>query len=152
MVTAYLHGDLEDEIYVQPPKELLEPNQEGKVWRFKKSIYGLKQSGRNWNRKLDQTLKEFKFNPSKANPCVYIKRHQGKLVLLEVYVDDIIILSNDDCSLIATKQYLAKHFKMKDLGEAQHLLGLKITRDEQRHIWLNQRIYIKEILERFNMK
>ncbi|KMQ85397.1 retrovirus-related pol polyprotein from transposon tnt 1-94 [Lasius niger] len=152
VVTAYLHGDLDEEIYARPPKELLDPGQQEKVWKLNKAIYGLKQSGRSWNRKLDRTLKELQLNPSKADPCIYFRRQKGK-ILLGVYVDDIILLANDDQLLRDTKRKLAEKFKMKDLGEVRNLLGLRVTRDKQQgKIWLDQQAYIEEILKRFNMK
>lgn len=152
MVMAYLHGDLDEEIYVGPPKELQEPNQQGKVWRLRKAIYRLKQSGRSWNQKLDQTLKELNLTPSKADPYVYFKRQGRKMLILGVYVDDMIVLSSDDELLRTTKQKLSERFKMKDLGEARHLLRLRVTRDKQRgKIWLDQEAYTEEMLERFNM-
>lgn len=111
--------------------------------------------GRSWNKKLDQTLRKLQFKLFKADPCV-IKRQQEKMVILgicRVYVDDMIMLSNNNRLLAMTKQELSKHFKMKDLGKTKHLLGSKVTRDEQRgSIWLDQEAYIEEMLDRFNMK
>lgn len=72
VTTAYLHGDLEGEIYVKPPKEI--PNQSGKIWRFKNAMYGLKQSGRAWNKRLSRALKEMGLKQSKVDPCICYRK------------------------------------------------------------------------------
>lgn len=77
--------------------------------------------------------------PSKADPCVYFRRQKRKILILGVYVDDIILLANDNKLLRDTKQKLIEKFKIKDLGETRSLLGLRVTRDKQQgKIWLDQ--------------
>lgn len=99
---------------------------------IKKAIYGLKQSSRLWNKKLSQALQDMQLKQSQTDPCIYFK-HEGKQrLIIGIYVDDILILSNNNKFLKYTKQKLAETFKTKDLGKARKLLGLHITRDEQR--------------------
>lgn len=115
-------------------------------------MYGLKQSGKSWNTKLNNVLKNMDLTRSRADPCIYYCRTQRKIVIVAVYVDDMFILSNDTQLLQATKKKLSNKFKMKDLGEARSLLGMRITRDRQRgKIWLDQEAYVEDILKRFNM-
>ena len=88
---AYLQGDLEEEIYMRPPKGVKVEGNEDFVWRLLKSLYGLKQAGRNWKKKLETVLLEFGFVKSDADDCLYIWRVAGIiLLLLLVYVDDML--------------------------------------------------------------
>lgn len=82
VTAAYLHGDIEEDIYVKPPTELAKASKDGKVWKLLKSIYGLKQSGRAWNRKLHNTLLSLGFVRSQADSCVYFKKDDKSLVII----------------------------------------------------------------------
>lgn len=114
VVTVYLHGEIDGEVYVQLPPKLQDPNHRGRVWKLKTAIYGLKQSGRLWNRKLDQTQREMQLEQSRTDPCVYFKREGKQQLILGIYVDDIIVLSNSEKLLRAIKQKLAeKNSKLK---------------------------------------
>ena len=86
--SAYLHADISEEVYMCQPKgyEL-----EGKVWRLRKSLYGLKQSGRNWHNLLHDYLIELNFKQSSADPCLYINRSGREVIILLVWVDGIIL-------------------------------------------------------------
>ena len=85
--TAYLNGDLNNEIYMKEPQQFGDKNFPSKVLRLRKSIYGLKHSGREWNFKLDSVLQKMKFVASKNKPCLYNTKMDGHLVLFVVYVD-----------------------------------------------------------------
>ncbi|KMQ82111.1 retrovirus-related pol polyprotein from transposon tnt 1-94 [Lasius niger] len=122
VTTAYLHGDLEGEIYVKPPKEI--PNQSRKIWRLKNAMYGLKQSGRAWNKRLSRALKELGLKQSKVDPCI--------------------------CYL---KARLSEQFRMTDLGEARHFLGIRIQRNETTgELYLDQETYLRRVLERYGIR
>lgn len=131
MTAAYLHGDIEEEIYVKPPIELAKASQDGKVWKLRKSMYCLKQSDRAWNRKLHNTLLSLGFVRSQADPCVYFKRNDKSLIIIAVYVDDLLILANNRKEKSLLKSKLSQVFDMKDLGEARDLLGMCIVRDRK---------------------
>ncbi|XP_046472611.1 uncharacterized protein [Neodiprion pinetum] len=148
-VTAFLQGDLHEEVYMVPPKEFYTGD---KVWRLKKAIYGLKQASRQWNIKLDTELKKAGLQQSKVDPCIYHKTLDEKMLFLAVYVDDLLIFTNDQVTKENLKNKLKKCFKMKEMGEAHHCVGLRITRDRQAgKIYLDQEKYIKETLAKFNM-
>lgn len=152
VTAAYLHGDIEEEIYVRPSKEIAKKADAGKVFRLRKSMYGLKQSGRAWKMKLHQTLTNMSFTRSQADPCVYFKREKNKLVIIVVYVDDLLILATDEKELTLLKRKLSQTFNIKDLGEAKHLLGMVITRNRGAgEIWLDQSTYVQKVLQRFGM-
>lgn len=152
VTSAYLNGDLEEEIYVKPPDEFKAYDKSEGVWRLKKALYGLKQSGRAWNKTLDNVLKQFKLQNSEADPCIYYRKIGGKKLIVAIYVDDLLILSDDKTEERKLKKHLRQNFQMKDLGEVKNFLGMNIRRDrEHGNIQIDQTEYIKSILKRFRM-
>ena len=84
--------------------------------------------------------------------CVYVKRFDDKFAILSLYVDDILIATNDKEFMLTIKSWLSTNFDMKDMGEADYILGVKIKRDHSKKLLtLSQENYIKKILERFHM-
>ena len=151
--TAFLNGELEEEIYMEQPKGFIKPGEEHLVCKLKKSLYGLKQSPRAWNKKLHEQLNKAGFTRCEADHSVYYSlKDDGAHVFLLVYVDDLIILANLLSALQSCKDSLNKSFKMTDLGEASHFLGMEISRDRAaRTLSIHQGSYIKTVLDRFGM-
>ncbi|GJY10927.1 retrotransposon protein, putative, ty1-copia subclass [Tanacetum coccineum] len=117
-----------------------------KVCKLQRSIYGLKQVSRSWNKRFDEEIKRFGFAQNLNEPC------GSNVKFLILYVDDIIIMGNHIPSLQSVKSYLGKCFTMKDLGEASFILGIKIYRDKLKQlIGLSQSAYMGKILKRFRM-
>ena len=88
----------------------------------------------------------------KEDHCVYVKRSKGSFIILSLYVDDILLVDNDMEIIIATKEWLSSNFKMKDMGEADYILGVKIPMDRSKKLLgLSQQTYIKKVLECFQM-
>lgn len=147
--TAFLNGELEEEIYMKPP-----PGYEktGKVWRLRKALYGLKQAARAWHHQLRSALKDFGFEPTAADPSLFVSRSKGSngAVFVLTYVDDMLIAgSQQDATKV--KQALMRKFKCHDLGPAKFFLGMSIIRDRvNRTLWLGQTKFSKGILDRFN--
>ena len=124
--TAFLNGNLEEEIYMMQPKSFIAKNQKHMVCKLKRSIYGLKQASRSWNIRFDQAIKSFGFEHNLDEPCVY-KRHQDKVVMfLVLYVDDILLIGNDVGVMSSINVWLSSQFNMKDLSEANFILGIKL--------------------------
>jgi Reverse transcriptase (RNA-dependent DNA polymerase) len=98
------------------------------VCKLKKSIYGFKQASRQWYFKFHQVIISFGFEPNLVDECIYHKFSGSKFVFLVLYVDDILLTSNDKNMMHETNKFLFKHSDMKDLGEASYVLGLKIDR------------------------
>ena len=150
--TAFLNGDLDHDIYMTQPEGFTVPGQEHLVCKLQKSLYGLKQAGRSWYQKIDQALQELGFRALKSDPCVYIMRKGSVIVLIALYVDDLLILSNNVSELTHFKTDLALRFSMTDLGEAQYVLGIQIQRNRAAHtLTISQAEYVRNVLERFGM-
>lgn len=123
------------------------------VCKLKKSIYGLKQASRQWYYKFHQVISSFGFEANPVDDCIYQKFSGSKFVFLVLYVDDILLASNNIGLLHETKRFLTKKFEMKDLGDASFVLGIRILRDRSRGILgLSQTSYIDTVLDRFSMK
>ena len=152
--TAFLHGDLEEEIYMQQPEGFEDKRKEDLVCKLKKSLYGLKQAPRQWYKKFDSFMVGHGYRRTVADYCVYFKRYPGEnFIILLLYVDDMLIVGQDRAQISKLKEELAESFEMKDLGPAKQILGMEITRDRKnRRLWLSQERYVERILERFNMK
>ncbi|GJU72641.1 retrotransposon protein, putative, ty1-copia subclass [Tanacetum coccineum] len=150
--TAFLNGYLDEDIYMVQPEGFVDPNHPRKVCKLQRSIYGLKQASRSWNKRFDEEIKRFGFTQNLDEPCVYQKASGSNVTFLILYVDDIIIMGNHIPSLQSVKDYLGKCFAMKDLGEAAFILGIKIYRDKsKRLIGLCQNAYMDKILKRYKM-
>ncbi|GJZ87781.1 retrotransposon protein, putative, ty1-copia subclass [Tanacetum coccineum] len=130
--TAFLNGYLDEDIYMVQPEGFVDPNHPRKVCKLQRSIYGLKQASRSWNKRFDEEIKRFGFAQNLDEPCVYQKASRSNVTFLILYVDDIIIMGNHIPSLQSVKDYLGKCFTMKDLGEAAFILGIKIFRDRSK--------------------
>ncbi|GJZ44544.1 retrotransposon protein, putative, ty1-copia subclass [Tanacetum coccineum] len=150
--TTFLNGYLDEDIYMVQPKGFIDPKHPSKVCKLQRSIYGLKQASRSWNKRFDEEIKRFGFTQNLDEPCVYQKASGRNVTFLILYVDDIIIMGNHIPSLQSVKAYLGKCFAMKDLGEATFILGIKIYRDRSRRlIGLCQSAYMDKILKRYRM-
>ena len=118
------------------------------VCKLKKSLYGLRQAPKQWHEKFDKTLTSAGFLVNDADKCVYYKFGGGEGVILCLYVDDILIFGTNINVINDTKSYLSHNFDMKDLGEADVILNIKVTKGED-GITLSQSHYVEKILSRF---
>ena len=156
--TAFLNGSLDCDIYMSQPEGFVDPDRPNHVCKLKKSIYGLKQSARCWNTTLDEYLKSVGYRKSNADGCIYVKSMKDvnghiSFVILGVYVDDIIPVSNDTALLKAEKAALCERFEMVDQGEIHYLLGMSIKRDrESRTLTISQPNYVEKVLRKFGME
>jgi hypothetical protein len=149
--TAFLNGDLLEDIYMLQPEGFIEDAE--KVCKLKKSIYGLKQASRQWFLKFDAVITSFGFEENKLDECVYSKINGSNFIFLVLYVDDILLASSDMGLLKATKKFLMECFDMKDMGEAHYVLGIEISRDRNRGmLGLSQKNYIDRVLQRFGLE
>ena len=125
MKSAFLNGDLKEEVYVRQPPGFAVAGEEDKVYRLHKALYGLCQAPRAWNEKLDATLKEMGFQQSSHEATMY-RRSSGRAILLVgAYVDDLIITGTDEKEVAAFKAQMMKAFEMSDLGLLSFYLGVE---------------------------
>ena len=151
--TTFLNRELEEDLYMQQPKGFIALSQEHMVCKLHRSIYGLKQASRSWNIRFDQVIKLYGFEKSPDEPCVYKKIQGIVVVFLVLYVDDILLIGNSVKVLSDVKGYLKKQFDMKDLGEANYILGIKLLRDQKNKVLASsQASYIDKIVTRFGME
>ena len=121
--TAFLNGELEEEVYMQQPEGFITPGKEHLVCRLKKSIYGLKQYLRCWNVVLDDYLKKMGLVQTTTDPCVY-RASGGEPVYIGVYVDDIILAARSSKKLAEVQTELALRFDIKDMGWVDFIISL----------------------------
>src|SRR3954468_1098724 len=150
--TAFLNGDIDEELYMVQPKGFVDPKDDNKVCKLQRSIYGLKQASRSWNQHSDKVIKSFGFIQTYGEACIYKKVSEISVAFLILYVDDILLIGNDVDLLNSVKDYLNNSFSMKDLGEVAYILGIKIYRDRSRRlISLSQSTYLDKVLKKFRM-
>ncbi|KAK0605571.1 hypothetical protein LWI29_028241 [Acer saccharum] len=152
--TAFLHGELEEEIYMLQPEGFVKEGKENLVCRLTKSLYGLKQAPRCWYKRFDSFIISLGYNRLNSDHCTYYKRFgDGDFIILLLYVDDMLVAGPNKDRVQELKAQLAREFDMKDLGPANKILGMQIYRDRKdRKIWLSQKNYLRKILRRFNMQ
>jgi len=149
--SAFLNGNLNEEVYVQQPPGFSDPKYSGKALRLKKALYELKQAPRAWNARLDQELKVLGFNRSVEEHDVYRRGTGSSLILVGVYVDDLIICGPDSKGIVAFKQQMKNSFDMSDLGLLTYYLGLEV-KQKPREITVCQSAYAGKIVEISGMK
>jgi hypothetical protein len=148
--TAFLTGDVEEDVWVQQPPGY-ETGGGGMACHLHKSLYGLKQAPRAWHTKLKEEPEKFGFNPSAADPALFIKPGVNSVFLL-TYVDDILVITQHDAEVMETKAPILAVFDARDLGKATCFLGMDIHRDRNaRTISLAQSRLTADLLERYNM-
>lgn len=149
ITTAFLYGDLTEEIYVEQP----EGYEDGKdrVCRLHKGLYGLKQAPRQWNGKFHKFLIENGFSQSKEDPCLYHTLKYGIVLIICLYVDDGLLFSTDGFARDKFIRELSSEFKVT-VTEPDNYIGMQITRNRENHtIRISQTTYIQKVLQRFGM-
>ncbi|KAL4025796.1 hypothetical protein IC575_014202 [Cucumis melo] len=154
VVTAYLYGSLENEIYMKIqgfkiPESYNSNSRELCSIKLQRSLYGLKQLGRMWYNRLSEYLLKEGYQNNPICPCVFIKKSQSGFAIIVVYVDDLNIIGTPEEHSKAI-EYLKKEFEMKDLGKTKFCLGLQIEHLADR-IFIHQTTYTEKILKRFYM-
>jgi hypothetical protein len=147
--TTFLNGELDEEIYMDQPEGFVADGQENKVCRLIKSLYGLKQAPKQWHEKFDNTLTAAGFAVNESDTCVYYRYGGGESVMLCLYVDDILIFGSNLNVIEEVKNLLSSNFEMKDLGEADVILNIKLVREGDGGVTLLQSHYVEKVLSRF---
>jgi transposase InsO family protein len=150
--TAFLHGELEEDIYMEQPPGY-EEGPPGTACKLTKSLYGLKQAPRAWYMKLNEELKDIGFIPSIADPGLFTLANKGSNIYVLIYVDDILIAGKDPATVEKVKTTILEKFEGRDLGEVTSFLGINIARDRSRgEVKLDQSGMIKAIIQEFKLE
>ena len=152
--TAFLHADVDADIYVRIPKGLDFIFPKGQqVCKLNKSLYGLKQAPHLWNERLNKFFLSVGFKRLYSDLCVYALHSEGGETWVSIYVDDLIIAASTPQLMTQFKTQISEQFTMKDLGSPHLCLGMRITYDREAKLAsIGQEHYIKQILKDFNMQ
>nr|GEX42683.1 zinc finger, CCHC-type [Tanacetum cinerariifolium] len=130
--TTFLNGDLEEEVYMKQHEGFVMPGNEHKLCKLVKSLYGLKQALKQWHQKFDEAVLFNGFLLNQSDKCVYSKFDgSGKGVIICLYVDDMLIFGTGQNQVDKNKKFLSSKFSMKDMGEADVILGIKIKSENK---------------------
>ena len=147
---AFVHGDLQEEVYMDQPlgyEDLDHPNH---VCKLKKALYGLKQAPRAWHERIAQYLVTIGFVMADADHSLYLCKSEKGLVFGTIYVDDLIIRGDHLDEVEKVKGLLKHKIEMKNVGELKFFLGIKIIRTKI-GIWLSQQKYALDMLAKYGM-
>jgi hypothetical protein len=142
---AFLHGDLNEEVYMHPPPGVDAPS--GYVCRLRRALYGLKQAPRAWFERFVSVIKAAGFTPSDHDPALFIHLSSRGRTLLLLYVDDILITGDDVEHISLVKQQLGEHFQMSDLGPLSYFLGIEVKQCANGY-YISQTKYIQDLIAR----
>ena len=152
--TAFLHGVLpkEETAYLEQPEGFEEAGKSNWVMKLMKSIYGLKQAGRIWNRTFDDAVTSWGFRRLNSDQCVYRRDTETGTVIFAIHVDDIFSIAHPPEENNRFKALLRSRWEISDLGPAKFALGIAIERNLNNHsIHLSQTAFIDRLVERFNL-
>jgi hypothetical protein len=145
--SAFIYAPLSEVVYMHPHPEMHIPPRH--CIKLLRSLYGLKQSPRNWNVHLHDFIVSIGFRRSELDHCVYIGTFLSSKVLIAVFVDDILIASDNDDAIIHVKNLFSRKFKVTDMGLAQEFLNIRITQESHRII-IDQELYVHSLLTKYH--
>nr|GFA08669.1 Gag-Pol polyprotein [Tanacetum cinerariifolium] len=148
--TTFLYGPLKEEVYVNQPDGLVDPYHPDQVYRLKKALYGLKQAPRAWYNELFKFLLSKGFSKGSINPTLFITKHKGDILLVQIYVDDIIFVFTNPNLSKRFEKLMHNKFEMSMMGELKFFLGIQIHQSP-RGIFINQAKFAQEILIKHGM-
>ncbi|GKB82706.1 retrovirus-related pol polyprotein from transposon TNT 1-94 [Tanacetum coccineum] len=147
--TAFLNGNLREEVYVSQPDGFVDKDKPNHVYKLEKALYGLKQAPHAWYDMLSSFLISQDFSKSSVDPTLFIYRDGKELLLVQIYVDDIIFVASipELCDLFS--KIMCLKFKMLMMGKISFYLGLQISQSP-RGIFINQSKYTLESLKKYS--
>ena len=151
MQNAFLHGVLEEEVYMKQPPGFEDKNAPFHVCRLDKSLYGLKQAPRAWYSRLSSKFQRLGFIPSKSDTSLFIYNKSHTSIFVLIYVDDIIVTSSSDEAVAGLLKDLGAEFALKDLGDLHFFLGIEVKKHGN-DLHLSQEKYAVDLLNRVGMQ
>ena len=148
--SAFLNGDLQEEVYVCQPEGYIQSGKEEKVYKLKKALYGLKQAPRAWYSKIDAYFQQDGFERSDNEPTLYLKKQGTEFLVVCLYVDDMIYLGSSKSILAEFKASMMKNFEMTNLGLLHYFLGLEVKQCDD-GVFVSQRKYATDLLKKFHL-
>ncbi|OWZ15685.1 Integrase, catalytic core protein [Phytophthora megakarya] len=150
--TAFLNGDLAEEVYMIQPEGLEEAGKEDLVCQLLQALYGLKQAPRAWHKKLTDYLKSKGFVKLDSDSCIYVRTGGSGVAIIGIYVDDLLLIADTASRIQEMKSMLSAGFKCKDMGAVHHILGLRVKRNRAlKTLSIDQTAYAKGVIEKFNL-
>ena len=149
--TAFLYGKLDEEIYMEQPEGFVKDS--SKVWRLRRSLYGLKQAGLSWWRACTKLMtQDLGFKRCTSDAGIYVYKENNKTIIAIIYIDDALFMGNDKELVMCKKREFMQCWECRDLGAAQEFLGMHIRRDRSKwRLTLDQSEYLKKIIKRFKL-
>lgn len=149
--SVFLHGELHEVVYVDQPQGFVKKGSEEKAYKLKKALYGLKQAPRAWFSKIESYFIMEGFEKCDIEHTLFIKTEkQGQILIVSLYVDDLIFTENCENMILLFKRSMKENLDMTDLGKMRYFLGVEVLQKEE-GIYICQRKFAKEVLERFEM-
>jgi hypothetical protein len=150
--SAFLHGELNEQVFVDQPQGYVKKGDELKVYKLKRALYGLKQAPRAWYSRIEAYFTKEGFEKCPYEHTLFVKQSEtGNILIVSLYVDDLIFTGNDENMFKEFKKSMEKEFNMSDLGKMHYFLGVEVIQNEE-GIYICQRKYVKDLLERFGME
>jgi hypothetical protein len=151
--TAFLYGNLDEELYMEQPEGFVVKGQERKVYRLKKALYGLKQAAIAWNKQANKSLMKLGFKRCLSDTGVYTLTENNHTLVVVLYVDDVLFMGNNMLLLKEKKTAFMKMWECRDLGPISEYLCMKIVRDRNnKKMIIDQIDYAKKVVERFGQQ
>ena len=148
--SAFLNGDLKEEVFVKQPPGFEDAELPDHVFRLNKALYGLKQAPRAWYERLSKFLLKNGFKRGKIDNTLFLLKREQEFLIIQVYVDDIIFGATSERLCEEFSSLMGKEFEMRMMGELTFFLGLQIKQSSN-GISICQEKYIKVLLKKFNM-
>ena len=151
--SAFLHGELKEDVYVEQPLGYIRKGEEEKVYKLKKALYGLKQAPRAWYSRIEAYFVNEGFEWCDYEHTLFVKTEKGgkRFLIVSLYVDDLIFIGNDACMFESFKNSMKDEFDMTDLGKMKYFLGVEVLQILE-GIYLSQEKYAFELLEKFGLQ
>jgi len=149
--SAFLHGELSKDLFVEQPKGYEQKGNEHKVYKLHKALYGLKQAPRAWFSRIEAYFTHEAFQKCISEQTLFVKTSGGRILIMSVYVNDLIFTGDDEQMMLEFKQSMMRVFDMTDLGRIRFFLGIEVLQ-QTNGIYICQRKYTLEVLKRFGME
>lgn len=147
---AFLHGDLEETVYMHQPPGFVDKSKPDHVCLLKRSIYGLKQAPRTWYTRFANIVKKIGFKQSRSDPSLFVLISGSTMAYILLYVDDIILTASTPALVQKIVDALSASLDISDLGRLHHFLGIGVTYNDT-GLFLSQHNYVADILHRASM-